>query len=177
MIDQAHALEVSPVKVRTVVGVDPAVTNNEDSDDWGIGVASLRRHDKVCVEADYTIKTSTDKAADLVINAYNKHDADAIVVEVNQGGDLVANVLRLKKFKGRIIQVRASKGKFARAEPISALYEQGLVKHYTTGLEKLETEMTEWVPMMTKQSPNRLDWCVWALTELFDIGRLRPGVF
>jgi phage terminase large subunit-like protein len=170
MIDQAHALDEPWQKLRTVIGVDPAVTNSETSDEWGIGAASLYMNDKSRVDADYTLKTSTDKAADIIINAYEEHEADAVVVEVNQGGDLVENVLRLKHFKGRIIKVWASKGKFARAEPISALYEQNLVKHPSEGLEELETEMTEWVPLHTKESPNRLDWCVWALTDLYDIG-------
>lgn len=157
-------------KKRTVVAVDPAVTNEEGSDDTGIGVVSGYTDEDYSVDGDYTIKASTDTWAQKVIDTYERHDADAVVVEVNQGGDLVANVLRLKGFKGRIIQVHASKGKYARAEPISALYEQGKVKHqavYPDGqLYDLETEIMEYVPATAKKSPNRLDWLVWGLTEL-----------
>lgn len=152
-------------KKRTIVGVDPAVTNEEGSDDTGIVVASSYTDTDYTVDADLTLKASTDTWAQCVINTYEKHDADAVIVEVNNGGDLVANVLRLKGFKGRIISVHASKGKFARAEPISALYEQGKVKH-GDGLYELETEIMEYVPATSKKSPNRLDALVWALTEL-----------
>jgi phage terminase large subunit-like protein len=158
--------KVMPWKLcRTVVAVDPAVTNEEDSDDTGIVAASSYTDTDFTVDDDQTIKASTDTWAQVVINTYEKHNADAVVVEVNNGGDLVENVLRLKGFKGRIINVHASKGKFARAEPISALYEQGKVKH-KDGLYQLETEVMEYVPLTSKKSPNRLDALVWALTEL-----------
>lgn len=75
--------------------------------------------------------------------------------------------MRLKGFTGRIIKVHASKGKFARAEPISALYEQGKVKH-GDNLYDLENELMEYVPFAVKKSPNRLDAVVWGLTELSD---------
>lgn len=156
---------------RTIVAVDPAVSNNKDSDDTGIGVASAYTDGDFSVDADYTIKASTDTWAQKAINAYNDHDADAIVVETNQGGDLVENVLRLKGFKGRVIKVHASKGKFARAEPVAALYELGRVKHNEEAdLTELETEIMEYCPAESTKSPNRLDWLVWALTELAGIG-------
>lgn len=178
MIDAAHALDQPWKLQRTVIGVDPAVTNTETSDDWGIGAASIYTDGHATVDADYTLKESTDTAAQVVINAYDTHNADAVVVETNQGGDLVENVLRLKGFTGRIIKVHASKGKFARAEPVSALYEQGMIKHAAEGLDKLENEMTDWVPNKTKASPNRIDWLVWAMTDLFDIGgKPTIGVF
>lgn len=149
---------------RTVVAVDPAVTNNADSDETGIVVAS-GYGEQYNVDADYTVKASTQTWAVRVINAYNEHKADAVVVETNQGGDLVENVLRLNGFTGRLIKVHAKKGKALRAEPIVALYEQGLVSH-SDGLEDLESEMMEWVPFNTKDSPNRIDAAVYALTEL-----------
>jgi phage terminase large subunit-like protein len=149
---------------RTVLAVDPAVTNNENSDETGIVVASRFGND-YNVDADYTIKASTQTWAVRVINAYNEHQADAIIVETNQGGDLVENVLRLNGFKGRLIKIHAKKGKALRAEPIVALYEQGLVSH-SEGVGDLESEMMEWVPFNTKDSPNRIDAAVYALTEL-----------
>ena len=164
---------------RTVVAVDPAVSNEEDSDDTGICVASGYTDEHFSVDGDYTINTSTDKWADKVIEVYNRHKADAVVVEANNGGDLVENVLRLKKFKGRIIKVHASKGKYARAEPISALYEQGRVRHealYPDGqLYDMENEIMEYVPKTAKKSPNRLDALVWALTELSDPSQSAGG--
>lgn len=149
---------------RTVVAIDPAVTNNPDSDETGIIVASKREND-YNVDADYTCQVSTQTWATIAINAYNDHGADAIVAETNQGGDLVENVLRLNGFEGRFIRIHAKKGKALRAEPIVALYEQDRVSH-NEGLDDLESEMMEWVPMNTKDSPNRIDAAVYALTEL-----------
>lgn len=153
-----------PSPQRTVVAVDPAVTNNADSDETGIVVAS-KYENRYKVEADYTCKTSTQRWATIAIDAYDRHDADAMVVETNQGGDLVENVLRLNGFQGRLIKVHAKKGKALRAEPIVALYEQGLVCH-APNLDNLESEQMEWVPHVTPDSPNRIDACVYALTEL-----------
>lgn len=149
---------------RTVVAVDPAVTNNADSDETGIVVASSHG-EMFNVDADYTCKESTQTWALRVISAYETHAADAIVVETNQGGDLVENVLRLNGFDGRLIKVHAKKGKALRAEPIVALYEQNRISH-SDGLADLESEMMEWVPFNTKESPNRIDAAVYALTEL-----------
>lgn len=160
---------------RTVVAVDPAVTNNPDSDECGIVVASSEHNamkdvdgelvDRFRIEKDYSGKFSTQTWAIRAINAYNDHDADAIVAEVNQGGDLVEDVLRLNGFKGRVIKIHAKKGKALRAEPVVALYEQDRVAH-ADGLDELESEMMEWVPMNTKDSPNRIDAAVYAIAEL-----------
>jgi len=149
---------------RTVVAIDPAVTNNPDSDETGIVVAS-ELGQEYQVDADYTCKATTQTWATIAINAYNKHNADVVVAEVNNGGDLVENVLRLNKFEGRFIKIHAKKGKALRAEPVVALYEQGRVSH-ATGLDDLESEMMEWVPMTTTLSPNRIDAAVYAITEL-----------
>lgn len=158
---QAKVFEHS---TRTVLAVDPAVTNNPNSDETGIVVAS-ELGEAYQVDADYSCKASTQTWATIVLNAYAKHNVDAIVAETNQGGDLVENVLRLNGFKGRFIKIHATKGKALRAEPVVALYEQGRVSH-VTGLDDLESEMMEWVPMTTRDSPNRVDAAVYALTEL-----------
>ena len=160
---------------RTVVAVDPAVTNNPDSDECGIIVASseygaIKDVDGVMVDAfnvdaDYSGKFSTQTWAKRVINAYEHHDADAVVCETNQGGDLVEDVLRLNGFKGKVIKIHAKKGKALRAEPIVALYEQDRVGH-ADDLDDLESEMMEWVPMNTNDSPNRIDAAVYAIAEL-----------
>ena len=150
---------------RTVVAVDPAVSNDATSDDTGIVVAQGYTDGDFSVEADYTINSTTDAWAQEIMDVYKAHNCDAVVVEVNNGGDLVENVLRLKGFEGRVINVHAAKGKFARAEPVAALYEQGRVKH-NGDLVELESEVMEYVPSSTKKSPNRLDALVWALWEL-----------
>jgi PBSX family phage terminase large subunit len=175
MIDAALAKDEPWNLRRTVIGVDPATTNEENSDEWGIGAASEYNNKDYSVDADYTLKASPATAVQVVINAYEKHDADAVVVETNQGGKMIEELLRNAGFTGRIINVHASKSKFSRAEPIAALYEQGQVKH-RQGLDELESEQMEYVPLTSKKSPNRLDWLVWALTELSK-GNLQAGGF
>ena len=175
MINAAIAMPQPWKKIRTVIAVDPAVTNNEDSDETGIVAASSYTDNNFSVDADYTCKVSTQQWALRAIEAYNYHDADAIVAEVNQGGDLVSDALRNNGFGGRIIKIHASKGKYARAEPVAALYEQGRVKH-AAGLGDYESEIMSYVPFAVKKSPNRLDAGVYALRELSGI-EATAGVF
>jgi phage terminase large subunit-like protein len=153
---------------RTVVAVDPAVSNNPNSDEHGIGVATLYGKSKYSVDADYTTRGSPKAWAERAILAYSTHDADAIVIETNQGGDMCEDTLRNAGFTGKVIRVHASKGKVIRAEPIAALYELGYVWH-KPGLGTAEEEMLDFDPLTGKsngKSPNRVDWIVWALTEL-----------
>jgi len=153
---------------RTVVAVDPAISNTKTSDEHGIIVATSHGKDRYVIDADYTRRGSPNDWAMAAIYAYEKHDAAAIVVETNQGGDMVIETLRNAGFKNRIIEVKASKGKVARSEPIAALYAQGFVKH-THALNKLEKEMLDFDPVLglsNAKSPNRVDAMVWALTEL-----------
>lgn len=168
MINAAHDLQIRFDKVRTVVAIDPQATNSDESDETGIIVASsYGAGDKkqYSADADYSGKYSPNGWATKAINAYEQHEADAIVIETNQGGDMAEETLRNAGFKGRIIRVHASKGKFARAEPISALYEQGRVAHHGN-LYTLENQLMEYVPATAKKSPDRLDAVVYALTEL-----------
>ena len=174
MIRGAQQLVISTPINRTIVAIDPAVTNNANSDETGIVVASKYAANFYSIDEDLSGVYSTDTWAQVAINAYERLSADAIVVEVNQGGDLVENVLRLKGFTGRVIAVRASKGKFARAEPVSALYEQGKV-HHKTGLSKLESQYMTYVPKTAKCSPDRLDAAVWAITELSSNNQIYIG--
>ena len=151
--------------IKVVVAVDPAVSNNPDSDETGIVVCGLDENKQGVVIEDLTLKASTRVWAQRAVNAYHKHDANEIVVEVNQGGDLVEDVLKNIDKSIKVVKVRASKGKFARAEPISALYESEDVAHLP-GLDDLESQITEYVPMNSKESPGRLDALVWGLTRL-----------
>lgn len=168
MISAAHALNIHRELSRTVVAIDPQATNSDESDETGIAVASSYGggdERQYSVDADYSGKYSPNGWATKAIDAYKTHDADAIVIETNQGGDMAEDTLKNAGFKGRIIRVHASKGKYARAEPISALYAQGRVAH-RGGLYVMENQMMEYVPSTAKKSPDRLDALVWALTEL-----------
>lgn len=170
MIQQAQALyNTLPPVQRTVVAVDPATSHTDNSDHHGVVVASSHENNThYSIEADHTLKGSPKTWAKAAIQAYNDYHADAIVIETNQGGDMCEETLRNAEFKGRIIRVHASKGKVIRAEPIAALYEQGMVAH-APGLSKLETEMEDFDTSTGKsngKSPNRLDAAVWGLTQL-----------
>ena len=103
--------------------------------------------------------------AKVAVDLYHRYDAHQIVYESNQGGDMVAETLRTIKRSVPLKAVRASKGKYARAEPIAALYEQGLVLH-TEDLRVLEEQLTSYNPEFYKGSPDRLDALVWGLHEL-----------
>ncbi|WP_099115510.1 DNA-packaging protein [Xenorhabdus miraniensis] len=168
MIAASHVMTISQELTRTVVAIDPQATNSEESDETGIVVTSrygTGDSKQYSVDADYSSKYSPNGWATKAITAYEEHQADAIVIETNQGGDMAENTLRNAGFKGRIIRVHASKGKFARAEPISALYSQGRVAHRGS-LYQLENQLMEYVPATAKKSPDRLDAMVWGLTEL-----------
>lgn len=178
LIAAARRLQVTQEKVRTVVAVDPATTASDESDETGIVVASGYGHREAkqyTVDGDYSGRFSPNGWAQKAIAAYDQHQANAIVIETNQGGDMAEATLRNAGFKGRIVRVHASKGKFARAEPISALYEQGRVSHQGA-LYTLENQLMEYAPATAKKSPDRLDAMVWALTELAPIGLKSAGV-
>ncbi len=164
MIEAAKA-KVPGVLIKTVVALDPSVSHNPTSDECGIVVCSVDENREGVVHEDLTIKASTKTWAQRAVNAYHKYDANCIVAEVNQGGDLVVDAIQNIDSSVKVVKVHASKGKFARAEPISMLYEQGKIHHAPDMLD-LESEMTEWVPMNTKESPNRIDALVWGLTHL-----------
>lgn len=168
MISAAHVMRITQELTRTVVAIDPQATNSEESDESGIAVASVYGSGderQYSLDADYSGKYSPNGWATKAIEAYEQHEADAIVIETNQGGDMAEDTLRNAGFGGRIIRVHASKGKYARAEPISALYAQGRVAHRGS-LYEVENQFMEYVPSTAKKSPDRLDAAVYALTEL-----------
>ncbi len=153
--------------IKTVVAIDPSVSHSKTSDECGIVVCSLDENRDGVVQDDLSIKASTKTWAQRAVNAYYNYDANAIVAEVNQGGDLVEDVIHNIDPTIKVVKVHASKGKFARAEPISMLYESGQDKiSHDKDMPGLEAEMTEWVPMNSKESPNRIDALVWGLTHL-----------
>jgi phage terminase large subunit-like protein len=164
MISAAKSREHSEI-IKTIVAVDPSVSHNPDSDECGIVVCSKDDMNCGVVEEDLSGKYSTKVWAQRSVNAYHTYNANAIVAEVNQGGDLVEDAIKAVDPTVKVIKVRASKGKFARAEPITVFYEQNQISHKKQ-MPDLESEMTEWVPENTKESPNRIDALVWGLTEL-----------
>lgn len=164
MIDDANAKQFGEL-VKIVVAVDPAVTNNPDSDEVGIVVCGLDEFGTGVVLEDATCKASTKTWARRVVNLHDKWEANEIVAEVNQGGDLVEDVLKNESESVKVVKVRANKGKFARAEPVSQLYELGKIAH-APGLNDLEDQLTTYIPLDAKYSPGRLDGVVWGLTRL-----------
>ncbi|MEZ5731531.1 MAG: terminase family protein [Paracoccaceae bacterium] len=158
---------------RVVVAVDPPVTGHAGSDECGIVVVGAVTDGppqdwRAWVIEDASIAGATPTVwAKAAIAAMERHKADRLVAEVNQGGDLVENVIRqidpLVAFRG----LRASRGKAARAEPVAALYEQGRVSHCGE-LGRLEDQMCAMTPQgfEGRGSPDRVDALVWALTEL-----------
>lgn len=164
VIDGGRVSEKPPMK-RIVVAIDPAVTSKDTSDETGIVVAGIGFNNELYVLEDLTgTYTPTDwcKAA---VMAYNKWRADRVVGEVNNGGDLIETLLRTVSRNIPYTGVHATRDKFTRAEPVSALYEQGKGHHVGTLLE-LEFEMTTWEAKKGEKSPNRIDALVWAAAEL-----------
>jgi phage terminase large subunit-like protein len=149
---------------RVVVAVDPAATSGEDSDETGIVVAGVGVDGQGYVLDDRSCRLSPDGWARRAIQAFDDYQADRVIVEVNNGGEMVSQTLRTIRPTLPITAVHASRGKQARAEPVAALYEQRRVWH-TAPFDLLEDQLCTWTPA-SGQSPDRLDALVWALTEL-----------
>ncbi len=162
-IDQ-NRVRTIPELSYVVVGVDPAATSKTGSDDTGIIVAGKDDNGHYYVLGDYTIHDTPQKWGNAVITAFHKHKANVIIGETNNGGEMVEHTLKTIDPKIPFKAVHASRGKATRAEPISALYEQGKVHHFGT-FPELEDQLCEWVPGAEK-SPDRLDALVWALSKL-----------
>ena len=162
-LDAARVMTAPPMR-RVVVAIDPAATAKEESDETGIVVAGVGADGRGYVLADRSGRYSPDEWARVAVKAFNEFQADRVIAEGNQGGDMVGHVLRTAWGEIPLRIVHASRGKAARAEPVAALYEQGRVSHVGS-LPQLEDQLTGWTP--GGPSPDRLDALVWALTELF----------
>lgn len=154
-----------PMLTRVVVGVDPEATASETSAETGIVVAGLGTDGHGYVIDDATIKGSPATWGAAVVAAYHRHRGDRIVAEVNQGGDAIEYVIRSVDPNVSYRAVHASRGKQARAEPVSALFEQGRI-HMVGTFAELEDQLVEWVPASGQPSPDRLDALVWAIYDL-----------
>ena len=168
---QRHAIErlrvtAPPPLRRVVVAVDPPASRR--SGICGIVAAGLGADDSGYVIADATVaEVRPDQWATAALRLYRRLDADALVAEVNQGGDMVEAVFREVDRGVPVTMVRATRGKWLRAEPVAALYAQGRVRHVGT-LPALEDELCDFGPdgLSAGRSPDRLDALVWALTAL-----------
>lgn len=147
-----------------IVAIDPAVTANANSDETGILVVGKDANNSFYVLEDLSGRYSADKWGRMAIKAFYEWEADRIVAEVNNGGDLVERLLRSIDSDIPYRSVHATRGKLVRAEPIAALYEQGRV-HHVGMFPELEAQMCSYVGDI-KTSPDRLDALVWGMTEL-----------
>jgi phage terminase large subunit-like protein len=163
MIERARVTDIPPL-IRIVVAIDPAVTNNANSDETGIVAAGITSDNHYYVLSDKSLKASPDAWARQAVNLYHDLGADKIIAETNNGGDMVTLLIKQVDHSAPVKKVTATRGKQLRAEPISSLYEQGRVHHHGYFAE-LETQMCEWTPV-SSESPDRLDALVWAITEL-----------
>lgn len=165
MIEQARLSGAPPAFKRVVVAIDPAVTAKAESNLTGIVVAGLGVDGRGYVLADVTGRYSPDGWAKAALRAFDHWNADRIVAEGNQGGDLVRHTIHTERRTAPVTIVHAKQGKNARAEPVQALYEQGRISHAGQFAE-LEDQMCTWEPLGDMPSPDRLDAMVWALTSL-----------
>jgi len=163
-----------PDFIRIVVAVDPSGSgdvDNADNDAIGIVIVALGTDGNAYVLEDCTVKAGPATWGRVATDAYVRHAADVIVAEVNYGGAMVRSTIKTANARANFKEVNASRGKVVRAEPISALYEQGKVRH-VGNFRELEEELSGFstVGFVGDRSPNRADACIWGLTELF------PGV-
>ena len=153
--------------MQVVVAIDPAVSSNPRSDETGIVVAGIDPDERCYVLADGPGCMTPNMWAKRALDLYEEYRAGQIIGETNNGGDLVKEVLRTARMPP-FRAVNASRGKYARAEPVAALYEQGKVHHVGT-FPDLEDQMCTWAPHgPADTSPDRMDALVWALTHLIN---------
>lgn len=165
-----HRVKEAPVdQIQVAVGVDPPGGATE----CGIVGAftakcSCKGEGKEEIHGfvieDNSDKVAPDKWGQIVVDTYDRLDADRVIAEINFGGDMVKTIIKTIDPNISYVEVHASRGKAVRAEPVAALYEQGKI-HHVGSFKLLEDEQCEWVPGSTK-SPNRMDALVWVLTYL-----------
>ena len=162
-----------PALARIVIAVDPAAASHKRADACGIVAAGIDEQRVVYVLEDATVSAARPAQwAERAVALYHKLEADALVAEVNQGGDMVAAVIAQADAAVPVVNVRATRGKYLRAAPVAQLYEQGRVRH-VGAFPALEDEMCALTPdgLPGGRSPDRVDALVWAVTEL----ALKPG--
>lgn len=169
---------------RVIVAVDPAASSSEGADENGIVVVALARdadgYGRGYVLEDASLRGTPEEWARTAVRMFRKWNADKIVAEKNNGGEMVESVLKAVDRALPVKLVHASRGKVVRAEPISALYEQRRI-HHVGQFNELEDQMCTFsvdnIRNENTGSPDRVDALVWGLTELFEkiAGRARGG--
>ena len=162
---EAGRVATVPDLQRVVVAIDPAATSGDEADETGIVVCGHGVDGRWYVLADRSCHLSPDGWGRRAVNAYEEFRADRIVAEVNNGGEMVAHVLRTILPSVPFTAVHASRGKVVRAEPVAALYEQGRVSHCGE-FPELEDQLCSYTGEPGETSPDRMDALVWGLTEL-----------
>jgi phage terminase large subunit-like protein len=160
---------LGPAYKSVIVSVDPAASSNADSDETGIVVDALDINGMGVAVEDYSLRGTPLEWGTAAVKAYQHHDAGAILVEDNQGGEMVEHVIHSIDQNVRVLRVHASRSKADRAQPVVGLYEQGKVYH-ARSLPELEDQMCNWDPLRDKDSPDRLDAHVHGLTHLMLTG-------
>lgn len=160
-----------PDLVRVVIAVDPSGADdvdNADNDEIGIVAAGLGVDGNAYVLEDCTVKAGPSTWGRVATSAFDRHSADCVVGETNYGGAMVKQTIQVARPRTPFKIVTASRGKVQRAEPFSALYEAGKVRHVGI-FQALEDELTAFSTLgyMGTGSPNRADALIWALAELF----------
>ena len=177
---QRVAPEAAPKEfAEIVVAVDPPARSGSKSDECGLIVAAKAENGLFYVLADLTSQGETPGAWGARVGAaFRNFKANRVVAEINQGGDMVTEVLRQSEPNLPVRAVHATRGKFLRAEPIAAAYERGLVFHVGTFV-KLEDQLCALTPDFDRRamgfSPDRADALVWALADLLGVGRGSTG--
>ncbi|MET3838744.1 terminase family protein [Bradyrhizobium sp. OAE829] len=173
-IDRDRVKEAPKNLIRIVVAIDPAVTNNEGSDETGIMVAGVDAIGHGYLLEDISGRYAPHEWARKAVDAYSRWRADRIIAEVNNGGQMVESTIRMVDQSVPFKSVHASRGKVIRAEPIAALYEQGKV-HHVGEFAQLEDQccsFTSDFDRLRGGSPDRLDAAVWAFTELMTLKQI-----
>lgn len=184
MIDNSRLKEAPEDLERVIISVDPAASSEEGSDENGIVAVGLARdsdgYARGYVLADRSLRGTPEEWASTAVKLYREFSADRIVAEKNNGGEMVSSVIRAVDRSIPVTLVHASRGKYVRAEPISALYEQGRI-HHVGRYDKLEDQMCQFSVDNLRDantgSPDRVDALVWGLSELFNkiTGRRRSS--
>lgn len=167
-----------PAFERIVVAVDPPVTSGKNADTCGIIVAAKDHHNTAYILEDCSVQGLSPLGwAKAALAAYHRYEADRLVAEVNNGGELVESLLRQIDPEVSYRAVRASRSKVLRAEPVAALYEQGRVMHrgFFPDLEDQMCSLTT-EGLVGGKSPDRVDALVWAVTELLLKAPQRPQI-
>ena len=177
MIEEVQAARPAELR-RIVVAVDPPASSLKTSDACGIVAAGLDRDGTAIVLADATIRAARPREwANAAVSLFHRLEADCLVVETNQGGEMVGAVIATVDPAVPVKPVRALRGKWLRAEPVAALYEQRKVRH-AARFPELEDEMCDFGPngLSNGRSPDRVDALVWAITELLPKSAARPRI-